>query len=218
MIPITSIYIDFFYLLSAIGMWFFLLVNVALTFAALLHGIRSEKERKELFNTPFSFPFVSILIPAYNEGVVIRRTIEAMLALNYPEERYEVIVINDGSTDDTGKIVAEFAKRHSIVKLVNVPKGEGGVGKSRTLNIGLRQARGEVISIYDADNRPDPNAMIYLVANLVKNPELGAVLGKVRTINARQNLLTRFINIEFIYFQWIIQGARQSKVLQPENP
>lgn len=68
--------------------------------------------------------------------------------------------------------------------------------------------KGEVISIYDADNRPDPNTMLYLIANLVKNPDLGAVLGKVRTINARENLLTRFINIEFIYFQWIVQGGR----------
>ncbi|HPM78339.1 MAG TPA: glycosyltransferase family 2 protein, partial [bacterium] len=94
------------------------------------------------------------------------------------------------------------------VKLVNIPGGEGGKGKSRALNVGLEHAMGDVISIFDADNRPEPNSLRYLVANLVDDPKLGAVLGKVRTINARQNLLTRFINIEFISFQWIIQGGR----------
>ena len=199
MVPFTSVYIDFLYLASAVGMWFFLLVNVVLTFAAMIHTLNSEKERDVILKEPFQFPFVSILIPAHNEGLVISRTIEAMLMLNYPKERLEVIVINDGSTDDTGEIAQVFADRHSHVKVVNVPPGEGGKGKSRTLNVGLRYAKGEVISIYDADNRPDPNTMLYLIANLVKNPDLGAVLGKVRTINARENLLTRFINIEFHY-------------------
>jgi cellulose synthase/poly-beta-1,6-N-acetylglucosamine synthase-like glycosyltransferase len=206
--PYSSVYIDLLYLAATIGIWLFLLFNVALTFAGFLHGLTSERERQRLFSEPFPFPFVSILIPAHNEGLVIRRTVEAMLALNYPRERYEIIVINDGSEDDTAEIVEQMASRHRNVKLVNIPEGEGGKGKSRTLNVGMEHAVGDVISIYDADNRPEPNALAYLVANLVEDPKLAAVLGKVRTINARQNLLTRFINIEFISFQWIMQGGR----------
>lgn len=206
--PYTSVYIDLLFLAAAIGIWLFLLFNVVLTFFAFLHGLSSEKERERLFSEPFPFPFVSILIPAHNEGVVIRRTIEAMLAINYPRERYEIIIINDGSTDNTAEVVEEIAKRHRYVKLVNIPEGEGGKGKSRALNIGLEHAMGDVISVFDADNRPEPNSLRYLVANLVDDPKLGGVLGKVRTINARRNLLTRFINIEFISFQWIIQGGR----------
>jgi len=207
-VPYTSVYIDLLFLASAIGIWLFLLFNVVLTIFAFLHGLTSEKERQRLFTEPFPFPFVSILIPAHNEGVVIRRTIEAMLAFNYPRERYEIIIVNDGSSDDTAEIVEQIAQRHRNVKLVNIPAGEGGKGKSRALNVGLEHAMGDVISIFDADNRPEPNSLRYLVANLVDDPKLGAVLGKVRTINARQNLLTRFINIEFISFQWIIQGGR----------
>jgi cellulose synthase/poly-beta-1,6-N-acetylglucosamine synthase-like glycosyltransferase len=119
-----------------------------------------------------------------------------------------VIVINDGSTDATGEIVADLRRRHRNLRLVEVPVGEGGKGKSRTLNVGLRHARGDVIAVYDADNRPEPTALRYLVANLVQDPSLAAVLGKVRTINHRKNFLTRFINIEFMSFQWIIQGGR----------
>ena len=94
------------------------------------------------------------------------------------------------------------------MRLVEVPQGEGGRGKSRTLNVGLRHATGDIIAVYDADNQPEPQALRYLVANLVEDPELGAVLGKVRTLNRRKNILTRFINIEFMSFQWIIQGGR----------
>lgn len=206
--PYTSVYIDLLFLASAIGIWLFLLFNVVLTFFAFIHHLNSEKERQRLFQEPFPFPFVSILIPAHNEGVVIRRTIEAMLAFNYPRERYEVIIVNDGSTDETAEIVESISERYRNVKLVNIPQGEGGKGKSRALNVGLEHAMGDVISIFDADNRPEPNSLRYLVANLVNDPKLGAVLGKVRTINAKQNILTRFINIEFISFQWIIQGGR----------
>ena len=206
--PYSSVYVDLLYLASAIGIWLFLMFNVVLTIFAFVHGLNSEKERDRLLSEPFAFPFVSILIPAHNEGLVIKRTIESMLTLNYPRERYEVIIVNDGSDDDTEEVVSKLAKRHRNVKLVNIPEGEGGKGKSRTLNVGLEHAMGDVISVFDADNRPEPNSLLYLVANLVEDPKLAAVAGKVRTINATRNLLTRFINIEFIFFQWIVQAGR----------
>ncbi len=206
--PYANVYIDLCFLSAAIGIWLFLLFNVLLTFFAFLNGLSSEKERVRLFSESFPFPFVSILIPAHNEEIVIERTVQAMLALNYPKERLEIIVVNDGSKDRTGEVVAEIAARHREVKLVNVPEGEGGKGKSRTLNVGLEHAMGDVIAVYDADNRPEPDSLRYLVANLVEDPKLGAVLGKVRTINRDRNSLTRFINLEFISFQWLMQGGR----------
>ncbi|MCZ7585494.1 MAG: glycosyltransferase family 2 protein [Deltaproteobacteria bacterium] len=127
---------------------------------------------------PFPFPFVSILIPARNEGIVIERTVQAMLALNYPKERLEILVIDDASTDDTPEVVEGIAARHRQVKLVRVPEGEGGKGKSRTLNVGLTHAVGDIIAVYDADNRPEPESLYYLVANLVEDQRLAAVLGK----------------------------------------
>lgn len=206
--PYTSVYIDLAFLASAIGIWLFLLFNVVLTLFAFLNGLSAEKERRRIFAEPFPFPFVSILIPAHNEEVVIKRTVESMLALNYPKERLEIIVVNDGSSDATQDIVADIASRHREVRLINVPAGEGGKGKSRTLNVGLEHAMGDVIAIYDADNRPEADSLRYLVANLVEDPKLGAVLGKVRTINRDRGWLPPFINLEFINFQWLMQGGR----------
>lgn len=76
------------------------------------------------------------------------------------------------------------------------------------MNVALKAIDTEVVAIYDADNTPDTEALRYLVANLITNPELGAVLGKFRTINKNTNFLTRFINIETLSFQSILQAGR----------
>jgi cellulose synthase/poly-beta-1,6-N-acetylglucosamine synthase-like glycosyltransferase len=94
------------------------------------------------------------------------------------------------------------------VVLFDVPKGEGGKGKSRALNLGVQRATSEVIAIYDADNTPDKEALRYLVAQLISNKEHGAVIGKFRTVNKQVNLLTKFINIETLSFQSILQAGR----------
>ncbi len=152
----TSVYIDLAFLSSAIGIWLFLLFNVILTFFAFMNGVSAEKEKDRITSEPFPFPFVSILIPCHNEGIVIERTIQSMLAMLYPKERMEILIINDGSDDDTAEITARMARRHREVKLVDIPKGEGGKGKSRALNIGLEHSMGDVIAIFDADNHPSP--------------------------------------------------------------
>jgi cellulose synthase/poly-beta-1,6-N-acetylglucosamine synthase-like glycosyltransferase len=69
-------------------------------------------------------------------------------------------------------------------------------------------ARYPLIAIYDADNRPDTASLRYLASQFVLDPSLGAALGKFRTLNRRRNLLTRFINIEGLSFQWIVQAGR----------
>jgi cellulose synthase/poly-beta-1,6-N-acetylglucosamine synthase-like glycosyltransferase len=118
------------------------------------------------------------------------------------------MVINDGSSDRTREIIEEFALRDGRVELFDVPKGEGGKGKSRALNLALGRVHADVLAVYDADNTPDPRALRYLVAQLELHPEVGAVLGKFRTVNKSATLLTRFINIETLSFQSMLQAGR----------
>jgi len=94
------------------------------------------------------------------------------------------------------------------LKLVAIPPGMGGRGKSHALNVGLSCASHELIAVFDADNSPEPTSLRYLVAELMANPHLGAVTGKVRTLNQATNFLTRCIAIEFMSFQWIVQAGR----------
>jgi cellulose synthase/poly-beta-1,6-N-acetylglucosamine synthase-like glycosyltransferase len=80
--------------------------QLTFTFLGYLYHQRSLREKKEIdLAAPTRLPTVSILIPAHNEALVIAETLRSILALNYPQDRMEVIVINDGSTDETAQIV-----------------------------------------------------------------------------------------------------------------
>ncbi|WP_232461999.1 glycosyltransferase [Thermococcus siculi] len=149
-------------------------------------------------------PFVTIMIPARNEGMVIRETLLAMANLDYPKDRLEVLLLDDGSTDDTLERAREVASEYPFIRVVSVEGG--GRGKSYVLNYGLKLAKGEVIAVYDADNRPEPDALKRLVSML--DDETPAVTGKVRTINWKKNILTRFICMEYLYFQLAGQSGK----------
>jgi len=198
------------FVLAVILIWFMIAYQLVLTVAGFFHVVRSAREKRRVDAMRFDFPRVAVLIPAHNEATVIRHTLEAMLAFDYPSDRYEVLVVNDGSSDATGAIVAEFAARDPRIRLIDVAPGEGGKGKSRALNIGLSRTDAAFIAVYDADNTPEPPALRYLMAQLLLHPELGAVLGKFRTVNKNRNLLTRFINVETLSFQSIVQAGRWS--------
>jgi cellulose synthase/poly-beta-1,6-N-acetylglucosamine synthase-like glycosyltransferase len=196
------------FLLSVILIWFMIGYQLVLTLAGFFHFRSSLKEQRSIDKLSFDFPKVTILIPAHNEAIVIARTVEAMLKLDYPPDKLDILVINDGSKDATGTIVQQYADKDSRLRLYNIPEGQGGKGKSRALNLGLKQTNAKFIAIYDADNTPDPSALKYLMAQLLLDASLGAVLGKFRTVNKSRNLLTRFINIETLSFQSMLQAGR----------
>ncbi len=107
-------------------------------------------------------PFVSIVVPAYNEGENIGETIESLLDLDYPKEKYEIIVVDDGSTDNT----YEVAKRYEGGNVRVIRKENGG--KSSALNVGIRNARGEIIACMDADSIATRDALRTLVEYIVE--------------------------------------------------
>jgi len=185
------------------------MVNLVLTVAGYTWYLRSvHKPDPKL---PEDAPFVSILVPAHNEGIVIVKTVLSLLSFDYPHDKYEIIVINDNSSDNSAELLKELQEQFGYERLevINTDKTNGGKGKSNALNIGLTHAKGQIISIYDADNTPEPQALRILVAELLSHDKLAAVIGKFRTRNKNASLLTRFINIETLSFQWMAQAGRQ---------
>jgi cellulose synthase/poly-beta-1,6-N-acetylglucosamine synthase-like glycosyltransferase len=196
------------FVVAVILIWFMIAYQFALTVFGFVNYLKGLREKATIDGMTLDYPSCAILIPAHNEEKVIGHTLAAMTALEYPRDRLRIVVINDGSTDRTGEIVRSFAEHDSRVELFDVPVGEGGRGKSRALNLGIRLVQDEIIAVYDADNTPDPDALKYLVAQLLLHQELGAVIGKFRTVNKNVNLLTRFINIETLSFQSMLQAGR----------
>ncbi len=196
------------FLITVLLIWFMIAYQFVLTVFGFINYLRSVKEMRTIDDSEYDLPTCSILIPAHNEEKVISKTLESMLKLDYPENKLKIIVINDGSTDLTKQIIQNFAAKDERVILYDVPKGAGGKGKSRALNLVLQNVETDIIAVYDADNTPDKNALKYLAINLIESKELGAVLGKFRTINKNKNLLTKFINVETLSFQSMLQAGR----------
>lgn len=182
-------------MIAIISIWGTLVVNLILTVAGytwyLRHVTRPDPK------LPEQAPFVSILVPAHNEGIVIVKTVLSLLSFDYPQDRYEVIVINDNSSDNSADLLKNLQDQfgEARLKVINTDKVTGGKGKSNALNIGLKSAKGSIISIYDADNTPEHGALRILVAELLSDDKLAAVIGKFRTRNKNATLLTRFINM-----------------------
>jgi cellulose synthase/poly-beta-1,6-N-acetylglucosamine synthase-like glycosyltransferase len=205
---LSGIPIDVLFITSVLLIWFMLMYQFVLAFAGYLYSRESRREQLKLERNPVDLPCVSILIPAHNEELVIERTITTLLASDYPKEKFEIIVMNDGSTDNTQALLEGLTRRYPNLRVVTIPPGEGGKGKAAVLNRGIKLTKYPFIGIYDADNQPAPSALRYLGSQFTMEPTLGAVLGKFRTINRRRNWLTRFINIEGLSFQWIVQAGR----------
>ncbi|UHA75844.1 glycosyltransferase family 2 protein [Paenibacillus sp. 481] len=195
------------FLAALLSIWAMLLYHMFLAWGGYLYSNWVEQRKREPWPDR-EWPKVSILIPAHNEAIVIGNTLRAMVALDYPKDKLEVIVINDLSSDRTGEIVDQFAAQYPFVIPVHTKKPEGGKGKSGALNQGFRRSTGEFIAVYDADNTPERAAIKHLVHGMLEDDKVGAVVGKFRVVNARKNLLTRFINIETISFQWMAQAGR----------
>ncbi len=204
----SHLIVDYFFVFSVIVIWFMLGYQFILFVLGYLYGFRARHQRNTLEQAGMELPAVSLMIPAHNEGIVITKTLESLLKLNYPPNKIEILVINDGSTDDTAQRVQQVAAREARVRLFNVPGELAARGKSAALNRGLVECRHQVIGIFDADNRPEPDSVIHLARQLQSDENFGAVIGKFRCINRKKNLLTRFINLESLAFQWIVQAGR----------
>ncbi|MDQ3002902.1 MAG: glycosyltransferase family 2 protein, partial [Fibrobacterota bacterium] len=207
MLPFSHPILEFLFLFSVIVIWGMILFNLVLTWGGYVY--RRKFFKNEL--TPSAdadLPAVSAMIPARNEAMVIEKTVRALLAMDYPKDKFEVIVISDHSNDGTTEIVDRLSKEDPRVRCLGWPARERGSGKPHALNEGLKLCRFPVIAIYDGDNNPRPQSLRILCSAMVQNPKLTAVLGKFRCINRNKNLLTRMVNIETLSFQWMIQAGR----------
>ncbi|ASQ91658.1 glucosaminyltransferase [Prosthecochloris sp. GSB1] len=141
-------------------------------------------------------PFVSIIIPSFNEEANIARCIESALAIDYPE--YEVIVVDDGSLDLTLPIIENY--NVSCIRL------RSNRGKSAAVNLGLERAKGEIVFFTDSDSSLDPMVLRYLTAAF-SDPSIGAVAGKV-LLKKSDTYLQKMQSIEYLYGQAVVKEAQ----------
>jgi len=131
---------------------------------------------------------VAVVIPAYNEGISVRKTIDACFGQGYPDDMFQVICIDDGSTDDTWLHMLEarshYGDRLRCVSLVQ------NQGKRAAMAHGVRSTQSEIIVFVDSDSEPLPGGIQNIVRNFAR-PKVGAVTGHTLARNADQNALTK---------------------------
>ncbi len=160
-------------------------------FMAYFYITRYTVQNKEGY-----FPFVSIIVPVYNEGKVLRASIESLLDIDY--SNYEIIIVNDGSTDDTaavGETLVGYQKgRSGMVKvsLLNKPNG----GKSKALNAGIQYSEAQFVLCMDGDSQLTPNTLRMAVRHFT-DPYIGAVAGNVKVQN-RKKVITDLQALEYL--------------------
>lgn len=140
-----------------------------LTFVESRERIKSPKPKK--------LPAVSIIVPAHNEEKTIAQTLRSIQKLNYPKNKLEVVLVDDGSTDRT----AGIAKKFKGVRVFSKPQG----GKASALNYGIEKAKYQTILTLDADCIPSPNLLQKLVAHL-QNPRVVCVLPALKVWRPRK--------------------------------
>jgi len=155
-------------------------------------------------------PFISILIPAHNEEFTIERCVRSLAELDYYHENqrnYEIIVINDGSTDRTENVLSNLKNDFNFLRIITRKPPRAGKGKGYVLNDGVRICQGEVIAVFDADARIKPDFLNKIVPYL-DDEDVAGVQARVRMYNADRNLLTKMQEVEFSIFGNVILRAR----------
>jgi cellulose synthase/poly-beta-1,6-N-acetylglucosamine synthase-like glycosyltransferase len=127
-------------------------------------------------------PPVSLLIPAYNEARVIARKVENSLALEYPADRIEIVIVSDGSSDSTVDIARAVAWEKGVVRVLALPKNGGKVA---ALNAAVPELCGEIIVFSDASAMLAPDSVGRLVENFA-DPAVGAASGRYRVVKPNE--------------------------------
>lgn len=169
--------------------WYPILTSLMWIFTGIVYYVRRERKENPAFYELDHYPRASFLIPAYNEARHIRQSLEGMLAVDYPD--FEVIVIDDGSTDSTVEEILPLV-RAGRVRLLRKLTNEG---KAMALNDAVRMASGEILVVMDADARPVPELLRVIVPHF-RYPRVGGVTGNPRVVN-RDSFLAKMQAIEF---------------------
>jgi hyaluronan synthase len=140
-------------------------------------------------------PKITVVIPAFNEGIQILHTVRTVLKSCYPSEKMQVICVDDGSQDDTWQWMeraqAQFPKR---VQLIRQPYNQG---KRHALMAGFAKASGEVYVTIDSDSEVLPDTLHHLVSPLVSDRRVGAVAGNVRVLNLSEGAIPKMMEVSF---------------------
>jgi poly-beta-1,6-N-acetyl-D-glucosamine synthase len=170
----------------------------------LIYYLRTERHMADRESPPplHDYPFVSLVVPCFNEGDTVRDTIAHLAAQRWPE--FEIIAVNDGSSDATGAILDELMGEYPRLRVMHMASNHG---KAMALRTAALAAHGEYLVCVDGDAILDDYATHWMIARLQRNVRVGAVTGNPRIRN-RSTLLGKLQVGEFSSIIGLIKRAQ----------
>ena len=140
------------------------------------------------------WPRATVVIPAFNEGPMVERSIRSVARCEYPKDRLEIIVVDDGSRDDTFFHMQRL--RREFPDLVKLIRFIGNRGKRAALEAGFRAATGEIVVTIDSDSEIEPQTIHEMVTPFITDPKVGAVAGRVAVLN-RDSTISCMLEVQY---------------------
>ncbi|MCF7860800.1 glycosyltransferase [Candidatus Woesearchaeota archaeon] len=187
MLLITEIILRGMYLTSLFFIVFWLLLYLS-------YRSNIKKQNKKVRN-PSSYPKVTVVIPAYNEETSIVGSVESVLELNYPKDNVEIIIVDDGSSDNTSKRANDVIKRNPNRNIQLIK--QKNKGKAHALNNAMKASKGELFVCLDADSYVDKDTLRKMVHMYQTEPDLAAIVPAMKVRNPR-TLIQKIQRAEYI--------------------
>lgn len=182
-------------MLSALSPIFYVFLFISLYIQVFLLVTFLENRKKIVIRkgsiTLGSYPTVTIMVPCWNEQGTVERTMQSLLGLNYPADKLEIFLIDDGSTDSTWSVIQKFS-HYPNVRTIRKENG----GKHTALNLGLEQATSEFVACLDADSFAHPESLVRLMSYFEHDPEAMAVSPSI-IVERPRNLVQRAQKAEY---------------------
>lgn len=179
-------------LVASFVFWYPFLMALFWMAGSILFLRTKEKKQSDIDIDGFDWPMISILVPCYNEEETITDTVKNLSGLSYPKK--EIILINDGSTDQTASLLEELSKTYSEVRVIQLQENRG---KANALQVGLFASKAEYLVCVDADALLADTAPYYMIHQFfVSGERVGAVTGSP-SIRNRNTLLSRMQLVEY---------------------
>jgi len=179
--------------LGVLGVYFCLFLGLYFE-VFLLITFFEKKPAKKTNTLPKHYPTVAVLVPSYNEEKTLAGTIQSLLNLHYPKEKLSVVIIDDGSRDNTRTIGEELARKHDQVKYFYKENG----GKYTALNFGITHTQADLIGCLDADSFVEPEALIEVVKRFENDTSIMAITPVMKVFRPH-NLLELMQSVEYTF-------------------
>jgi hyaluronan synthase len=152
-------------------------------------------------------PPLTVIIPVYNEGQMVEKAIDSVASALYPHDRLEILVVDDGSKDDTWRYIDQAARRYP--GLVTPIRFSQNQGKRAALAAGFHRAHGDIVVTLDSDSVIDSGALLAL-AGPFRNSKVGAVAGKVDVYNRHRGLIPRMLQVRYVLSFDFLRAAQST--------